>query len=538
MFDLAAQGTVAGLAGRPWDVLVIGGGITGAGVLREAARHGLRALLLEQNDFASGTSSRSTKLVHGGLHYLAERRVSFVREAVRERERLVREGAGLVEECDFLFPTFTDDTLAPWQVALGLGVYDLLSGRRPLQRRVPPEALREFVHPAITPAISAAFQYRDARTDDARLVLRVLREACRLGGHACNYVAVTDLLRDDGGRVVGARVCDRGTGAATEVRAPLVINATGPWADRLTGWLGARPRLRLLRGSHLVFPRVRLRVDRVLVSRHPESLRPICVVPWEGVTLVGSTSVEHAASLDEEPRVSPEEAAYLLRAVQRLFPSLHLRREDVQASFAGVRAIADPDPDLGRAARDHAIWDDSGMLTVTGGKLTTFRLMALAALRASRSHFPGLEPVAPEPTVPHRPADSPHGTVALRSLARYGPDGALALAGAPPEERQAIPGTSTLWWELRWTARTEAVRHLDDLLLRRLRIGLTTPLGGIPYLERIRTMVQRDLEWDDCRWCREAEAYREHWHAVHGLPSTSADHPAGAAVKPRSAPTF
>lgn len=240
--------------------------------------------------------------------------------------------------------------------------------------------------------------------------------------------------------------------------------------------------------------------------------------------MVGTTSVEHAGSLDRDPCISPEETAYLLRAVQVLFPSLHLKRADISATFAGVRPIVDTHTrDAAKTSRDYAIWEEEGMVTVAGGKLTIFQAMALKTLqhlghRLPERHQADLDSPVLE-ALPWIPPGLPFDSATARRLrARYGADGLVAIAAMPQEERRRMPGLNTLWGEFRWAARAESVRHLDDLLLRRVRIGLTTAEGGLPWREGIRTIVQPELGWHDARWQCEVKAYRERWRSAYGVP--------------------
>ena len=237
------------LAEREWDLLIIGGGITGAGILLEASRRGLKALLVEQRDFAWGTSSRSSKLVHGGLRYLKEGRFALTRESVNERNTLLREAGGLVEPQGFAFADYTGGKPGRKTFLLGLAIYDLLSGKR--ERHYVNHAEFLMMAPNVGRSdLQGGMCYLDAKTDDARLVLRVLQEAQSHGGVAVNYLAARTLLRS-GTRVTGASLLDAVGGAVHEVHARLVINATGAWADGLRGQTGAAPRIRPLRGSHL-----------------------------------------------------------------------------------------------------------------------------------------------------------------------------------------------------------------------------------------------------------------------------------------------
>lgn len=510
---------------RPWDLIIIGGGITGAGLLREAARLGLGVLLVEQNDFASGTSSRSSKLVHGGLRYLKQGQITLTRDSVRERERLLKTAPGLVEPLNFLFAhqIGRGAWLEKMMFRVGLSFFDLLAARwshRYLNRT-------EFgmMAPRVaSQKMAGAFQYADAQTDDARLVLRVLRAGVRDGGVALNYAAVTRLLRDeDGAPVSGVLLIDRESGRTAEVYARAVINATGAWADRLRGQLGSQPALRPLRGSHLVFPRWRFPLAQAVSFMHPFDGRPVFAFPWEGVTIVGTTDVDHEQDLDREPRISGEEVAYLMAVLDSYFPDLHLTLEDVAATFAGVRPVVDTGAeDPSRESRDHVIWQEDGLLTVTGGKLTTFRLIARDALHTLGRRLPELAAVDAGRDALDPPADDlpPHLPAALRRrlLGRYGVEAGRLAAAAGAGELLPIPGTTAVWAELRWAARVEGVVHLSDLLLRRVRLGLLLPRGGGDHRDRLRAICQEELGWDDGRWAAEWAAYQAEWQSCCALP--------------------
>jgi glycerol-3-phosphate dehydrogenase len=511
--------------GEPWDLLVIGGGITGAGILREATRAGLKALLVERRDFSWGTSSRSSKLVHGGLRYLREGKVRLTRAAVAERERLLADGPGLVERLGFLLATYEGAHPGALTYRAGLGVYDLLALRWSHQH-YEADDFRMLAPHIAEHGLQGGFRFADAQTDDARLVLRVLKEAVAGGALALNYAAAERLIRERG-VVTGARLVDVETGRGAEVRATVVVNATGAWADQLRGQLGASPRIRPLRGSHLTFPAWRLPVAQAVSFAHPRDRRPIFFMPWEGVTLIGTTDVDHAGPLDPEPATSPEEVGYLLEAIGAEFPSLGITARDVMASFAGVRpVIGTGKADPSKESRDHAVWDEEGLLTVTGGKLTTFRLMARDALKAARRRLPRLATLsadtrALDPVGPDLPAaaDALGADERRRLLGRFHAEAPECVAAARPGELAAIPGTRTRWVELRWAARAEGVVHLDDLLLRRVRLGLLLPEGAREVLPEIRRICQAELGWDDARWEAESERYAETWRACYSLPA-------------------
>lgn len=458
-----------------WDAVVVGGGITGAGILRLAAGRGWRVLLLEQRDFAWGASSRSGKLVHGGLRYLAQGRVGLTRQSVRERERLMREAPGLVRPRTFLLPLYRGQGDLLYR--MGLWLYDLLAGRRS-RRQVGVEGALALAPCLDRPDLAGGFTYRDAATDDARLVLRLILAAVRDGGFALNYAPVTGLLTGADGRVTGVAFTDEVSGASFTVYARVVINAAGAWSDRLRAGIGQRPVLRPLRGSHLVFPASRLPLAHGVNLLHPSDGRPLYVFPWEGVTLVGTTDLDHREDLQGEPLVTPAEREYLLAAVQAFFPSLGLGERDVQAAFAGVRPVVGTGcPDPSREPRDMFLAEEKNLVTATGGKLTTFRLLAAKAL-----------------VLAGRKA----------SLNISSPDRQRVLAEAEAGGGEPIPATPYYWDEVAGKA-GELVVHLDDLLLRRLRLGLVLP--GDWWLERVGEMVRPVLGWDGGRWLREKERY-------------------------------
>jgi glycerol-3-phosphate dehydrogenase len=502
---------------RQWDVLIVGGGITGAGILREASRLGLQSLLIEQRDFAWGASSRSSKLLHGGLRYLKDGKFRIVWDALRQRESLLKAYPGLITPVGFLFPTYRGKSPGPWAYRVILSLYDLLASRRDLRH------YRADTFQLLAPHIAQAeliggFYVGEAQTDDARLVLRMLHEAMDAGGMALNYVQAEKLLWQQD-KIVGVQLRDREQDRSAEVYAKVVINATGAWADQLRGQVAAQRQLRPLRGSHLIFPAWRLPAAQALGWMHPLDGRPVFLVPWEGATLVGTTDIDHTQSLNEEPSIQPEEVAYLMAALETQFPSLQLTLDDVIATFSGVRPVIGSGQDNpSKEGRDHAVWEEKGLLTITGGKLTTFRLMATDVLKAAGIKLPQtrLTPLDSKESSLEPGGDARD----LRLLGRYGADVRHLLTTTHKNELAEIPGTQTLWAELRWAAR-ESVVHLDDLLLRRVRLGLLLPDGGKPHLTTIRQLCQEELGWTDERWEQEEHTYLSLIRTHYSLPDRS-----------------
>ncbi|MCP5096236.1 MAG: glycerol-3-phosphate dehydrogenase/oxidase [Chloroflexi bacterium] len=508
---------------QDWDMVIVGGGITGAGILREAARLGLKALLIEQNDFAYGTSSRSSKLVHGGLRYLKQGKLGLTRASVLERERLQTAAPGLVDPLGFLLANFKGEGQRREKalVSTGLSFYDMMALQWSHQYVSPQEVW--MLAPRLKVAdMAGAFHYLDAQTDDARLVLRVLREAVRDGGTAVNYVRATQLIREDG-QVVGLTLCDEVVNREAEVRAKVVINATGAWADQLRQKLGKARKLRPLRGSHIILPQWRLPVAQAVSFNHPVDGRFVFIFPWDGVTMVGTTDVDHTDGLDVEPHITPDEVAYLMAAIESRYPSLEIRLDDVISTFAGVRPVIDTGKaDPSKEARDHVVWQEDGLLTVTGGKLTTFRLIALDALKAVRQLLPEMPEVDEDaPTLDEVVVDllvDLPDEVRQRLNGRYGHDASALIDAAQAGELDLIPGTMALWAELRWASRAEGVVHLSDLLLRRVRLGLFLTNGGAHLHNQIRRICQSELGWDDAKWSDEWTAYLDHWQSNYSLP--------------------
>ncbi len=510
---------------QTWDVLVIGGGITGAGILRQCAQAGLQAALVEAHDFASGASSRSSKLVHGGLRYLKNAQIRVTLESVRERERLLRQGRGLIQRLGFLYACLEGDPLPGWMFGLGLVVYDLMAGQWS-HRAYKVEDLRELCPPLSTPRLRGGYRYFDALTDDARLVLRLVREAVEDGALALNYAQATTFLRTHNGHVCGAVVEDTSgeSQRRVEVTARLVINATGAWADGLRELLGRPARLRPLRGSHLVLPFDRLPLRRAISFLHPRDGRPVFTIPWEGVVLFGTTDVDHRQPPQTDPTVSSAESDYLLEALQAAFPAQALEARDVLCVYAGLRPVVNTgQANPSKESREHVIWEEDGLLTVSGGKLTTFRIMARQALWAVRRRLGAVSYPPNAPILNPLPAEAEIEALSrvlpashrLRWLARYGPrpfEQEMA-----PADLEPIPFTPYLWAELRQAARAEAVVHLDDLLLRRLRLGLLLPRGGLDLLPHIRPRIQDVLGWEDARWDAEAAAYADLWERAYRL---------------------
>lgn len=513
-------------ASRAWDTVVVGGGITGAGVAREASRLGLSTLLVEQKDFAWGTSGRSSKMIHGGLRYLKERQIQLTREAVRERESLLRTGQGLVEPLRFLYLVYKGDHPGAWTLDFGLTVYDLLRRGGRNHHHLDAYDIGLLAPNLRLDGLRAGFGYSDARTDDARLVFRVLREAERHGARTLNYARATELLRDGSGAVRALAVEDTESGSVAEVRTRSVVSATGVWSGGLEAGSVVQPRLRPLRGSHLVFPWERLPAAQAVTFAHPEDGRPVFAYPWEGVTLVGTTDLDHEEPPDREPAASPGERAYLLEAVGSRFEDLSVSPEDLLGTFAGVRPVVFGGRDTpSQEPREYEIQRDDNLVTVAGGKLTTFHpisrrvvhtLLPVLGARPEEPETAGLEPPDPGTLENTREALSPLPHLLRRRLVgRLGPDLDGFLERVDPADLRRIPDTPYTWAELKWSYDRESVVHLDDLLLRRVRVGHLLPGGGISLKTEIQDRLRGAGGWSPGRWEREWTRYRSLWETYY-----------------------
>jgi len=519
--------------GHPeFDIVVIGGGITGAGIAREAAGSGLRTLLVEQSDFSWGTSSRSSKMVHGGLRYLGSGQFNLTRDAVRERERLMAEAPGLIEPLRFIMPHYRKQFPGPGLFQVLLRVYDRIA-RNPSRQRLSPTETLQWVPGLATDDLVAASGFTDAVTDDSRLVQRVIEEAEADGALCLNYLQADAILRDEhSSAVTGVQLRDTVTGGqAFTVNARLVANATGAWAQALQTTPTEGSRIRPLRGSHLVLPFSRLPVSCSVSLFHPQDRRPVFAFPWQGTTVLGTTDLDHENELSREPAITREELDYLLQISQTLFPASGISENDIIATWAGVRPVVTEESPSGKPVkpskenREHVIWYDSGLVSIAGGKLTTFRLIAREVLGKAHDLMPDFSLRENDARVfsPVAELERPE-SISHRNWTRlqgfYGPAlGSVLEAGS----HDTVPHSETLWAELAWAAAHTCVVHLDDLLLRRTRLGLILPSGASEVLPEIRKVCQPILGWNDDTWDREQSRYLGIWQSSYSLPAVGGD---------------
>ncbi|HBO34095.1 MAG TPA: FAD-dependent oxidoreductase [Anaerolineaceae bacterium] len=498
---------------QEWDLIIIGGGITGAGIFRRAVSGGLKTLLLEAADFSSGTSSKSSKLVHGGFRYLRNGQYDVTFESVRQREKLLKQARNLVTPLGFVFP-HNASTRQKRMYRAGIIIYDLMALKWK-HRHLNLTQLRETM-PVLKPkGMAGAYLYYDALLDDSRMVLRLIQETIEDGGLALNYARIESLLKDTTGHVRGVAVEDRSRSnlGTQELKARAVINATGPWTDKLREQLGRQSRVRPLRGSHLVFSFDDLPIPHAVTLMHPQDKRAMFAIPWEGRTIFGTTDLDHQVPLDQEPYCTDQEVAYMLEAIHSIFPDSKITESSVISSFAGLRPIVRGDANNPSAeSRAHLVLEEDGLVTVTGGKLTIFEIMAEDTLKAVLPQLgKELKPIRywfkPNPAFL---SDNRLSQQSFHYLAgRYGQALPDLLTMSDPQSLQQVDDLYLYWAELPYNARHGMVEHLDDLLLRCTRLGMLLPQGGMGVMNKVKQLTKSELPWTEEEWQLEIARYQD-----------------------------
>ncbi|MDQ1382578.1 MAG: glycerol-3-phosphate dehydrogenase [Actinomycetota bacterium] len=530
------------LTDESFDLLVVGGGITGTGVALDAASRGLRTALVDKGDFASGTSSKSSKLVHGGIRYLQQKEVGLVYEALAERQILRKTAPHLVRVLPFLLPVFTKDGLLPRRIARLLGAtmwaYDLTGGLRigRLHKRVSKEEALRYMPTLPVDNIAASYIYYDAQADDARLTLTVAKTAADHGAAVVNYATLIGLTKDSAGKVTGARA--RIDGAEIEIRARAVVNATGVWSDdvRALDDPSHTTTIRPAKGIHITVPWSLVRNEIAVVVPVPKDRRSVFVVPWGGdggphkFTYIGTTDTDYDGPIDD-PQITPADVEYLLRAINGA-STTRITENDILGTWAGLRPLvaaakSERTADLSRRHSVHT--SPGGVVSVTGGKLTTYRRMAADAVdevvkvvgRGGKSRTKQIKL---------------HGATGWdadgvpRNLAeRYGSDGRVVAALERSDAQLARPLIDDLPYsraEVVYAARAEMARTVDDVLSRRTRARLLARDASAAVAEDVATLMAGELGWSDEERERQVAQYSalvEAERLAGGLPETALD---------------
>ena len=512
------------LAAEEFDVVVVGGGITGAGCALDAATRGLRTALVERGDFAIGTSSRSSKLVHGGIRYLEQKEFGLVREALAERQIALRNAPHLVHVLPFLIPVLTRDGLIDRRIARLLGgvlwMYDLSGGLRikKAHRRLSREDALARVPTLRADSVASAYLYFDAQADDARLTLSIVRTAAEHGAVAVNHAPAVAMLKQPSGRVAGVQI--DADGRIIDVRARVVVNAGGVWSDDVRALdEGAHPAsLRPAKGVHITVPWESVRNEIAMVVPVPGDQRSVFVVPWGTYTYIGTTDTDYEGSLDD-PRCTSEDVAYLLRAVNRAIVE-PITENDVVATWAGLRPLlrAGDDERTADLSRRHGIRvSGAGVVTITGGKLTTYRAMAEDTVDQVDQLLDGAHRRCRTKRLPLLGAagyhDPPEGAAprTVHLARRYGTEASTVqglLARDPALAEPLVPGLPYLKAEAVFAVRAEMARTLDDVLDRRTRARLLDRDATWAAAESVARLLAPELGWDDDDVARAVEEYR------------------------------
>jgi glycerol-3-phosphate dehydrogenase len=540
------------LASTEHQVLVVGGGVVGAGVALDAVTRGLTTGLVEARDFGSGTSSRSSKLIHGGLRYLEQLNISLVREALSERSILLQRLAPhLVRPVSFLFP-FSHYGWERAYVGSGVTAYDMLGfsmGQArglPGHRQLTRTAALQLAPALKRSAVKGAIVYWDAQVDDARYVLTLLRTAASFGAHAASRTQVTGFLRE-GERVTGVRATDLETGTEVEIRAQQVVNATGVWTDDIQAMTGGRGMInvRASKGVHLVVPRDRIHSSTGIILR--TSVSVLFVIPWGRHWIIGTTDTDW--SLDKaHPAASRSDIDYVLGQLNRVL-AVPLTRDDVEGVYAGLRPLlAGESESTSKLSREHTVAHPvPGLVMIAGGKYTTYRIMARDAVDAVAHGLDGK--VAPSCTdaIPLAGADgyqalwnSRHALARSSGLHvariehllhRYGSmiGEVLELIAADPSLAKPLAGADDyLRAEVVYAASHEGARHLDDVLARRTHASIETWDRGLSAADEAVTLMAGPMRWKSRQVARELENYRARVAAERASQEAESDQDADA----------
>ena len=531
---------------REYDVVVVGGGITGAGVARDAALRGLDVALFEKNDFGSGTSSKSSKMIHGGLRYLEHGEIGLVFESVSERRVQSTVAPHLVRPLPFLIPIYVNNRVGLETMNIGLWIYDTLAlFRAPRMHRTFRGEKAKKLEPLLRQDdLRGALEYYDCFTDDARLVLENVVDAASAGADCSSYTEVLAIERDrPRGRVSAVRVRDRLTGAERRVKTRAVLVAVGPWTDEVAGRFGIEFKSKLLRptkGVHLVFPHEKLPLDRAVTIISPVDGRVMFAIPWRGRLVVGTTDTDFSGRADEV-HADAEDARYLCESANAYFPSANFSPGDVISTWAGLRPLVNEDAeDEGDISREHEIFvRGDGVLLIAGGKLTTYRLMAkemvkeaikwlrddgalderkLRRPRTKRRPLPGAAGLSdPSPKGVKRLARSLAGDHDLdRELAEhlawtYGVRGqaiARAIAADRSRGERLQDDLPYVWAEIDFAVEHDMARTVDDVLSRRVPLLLVGADQGLDVAGAVAARIGEHLGWSAETRDQELARYR------------------------------
>jgi glycerol-3-phosphate dehydrogenase len=506
------------------DLLVIGGGITGVAVARDAAMRGFRTALVEKDDFGSGTSSRSSRLIHGGIRYLENMQFGLVFQCCNERRTMRKVAPRLVRPLPFLYPLYRGQRPAPWKMRLGLNIYDAMGFVRKVQRHrwLQPDEVKRREPLVAGRGLLGAARFYDARVDDARLTLITAKAAHAHGALLANYARVVGLLKA-GGRVAGAQVIDDRTGREVEVRARVVINATGVWVDEVSALdeHSKRHMTRPTKGIHLVIPRARLTSQHAVAFDVPRDGRHVFLIPWGDFAVIGTTDTDYDGPLDA-PAATREDIEYLLEGVQHAFPGALMKPDDVISTFAGLRPLLFAEGGAYALSREHEIVESpSGLITIAGGKLTTHRLMGKQLTDRAEKRLADefgvhqqhdchtKEPLSGA-QFGQAPVSGQDEQVSRHLMETYGSDAAWIVGCAEGNlalGKRIVPGLPYLMAEAAYAVQHEMALTLSDVLIRRTHVIHEVRDGGLAHAPVVADLMAEQLGWDETERDRQVADY-------------------------------
>jgi glycerol-3-phosphate dehydrogenase len=520
---------------QTFDLVIIGGGITGAGIARDAAMRGLSVALLEKGDFAAGTSGKSSKMIHGGLRYLKQLQIRLVRESLREREVLLKIAPHLVHPFPYILPVYEGGPNTRLQLKVGLVAYDLLAGSRRVEHHTmlsADEVLR--MEPALRrEGLRGGFRYFDCLVDDARLTLVTIRSAANHGAAVVSYAEVTDFERDEE-RVTGVRFRDHLDGRSGTIKGRVVVNATGPWTDELRAKSEAPPILRPTKGIHLTLPHSSLPLSSIVAFSAIDD-RLMFAVPLGNCTYAGTTDTDYTASPDQA-QANAADVQYLLDSLNATFQGLQTSPSDVISTWAGVRPLVAEEGAPSDVSRDYDIKiEPPGLFSITGGKLTTYRSMAEELLdlvvQREGKRFGWSLPTCRTAEIPlpgghldrfDRFAEATASALeeswglsrlaAERLVRTYGTDCVKVLGYALPDRRllrPLLPDGSVLRVEAVYAAAEEMALTLEDFMARRTDLMLFDHNHGLSAASEVARLMARVLRWDRRQQRQQVQRYRE-----------------------------
>lgn len=502
-----------------FDLAVIGGGITGAGIAQDASARGLKVALVEKKDFASGTSSRSSKLIHGGLRYLKQYNLRLTREACLERGLLRKLAPNLVKPSPFLIPIYLGRDSA-WMLSLGLWIYDRIAPASNFNKHkgISKEEMARLAPMVRQKNLKGGLVYYDAITDDARLTWTVIKSALGFGAVAANYVQVVGLMKS-AAKVCGVAVRDLISGKEFDVRARYVVNASGVWSDEVCAFDDEKREkmIRPSKGVHLVVPKEKLNHDTAYLIPSARDKRLLFVIPWGSVTVVGTTDTLYDGDIDD-PSVQDEDVDYILDGVGYTFET-DLSRKDIISTYAGLRPlIQQGNRSTYDLSRQHKIFESpSGLITIAGGKLTTYRKMACDVVDLVLKKLSGKGKCTTHRitlgSMPYedrkwQPELDPKTLAHLQQA--YGEDltGVLEMVRSDPAlGRKIIPELPYIRAEILYAVRNEMAVTIEDFLARRTRIMLEDKSNGLSGMHQVGHLMAGELGWDECELAKQIETY-------------------------------